>query len=102
MIEESKRNYTLTDAELAMFASNLVVFMNRDAAEFAAKGVDAAAIGRRGRIRQIYLALPLMEMTPAARDGTTCASQHRLPAVMKSMLEVLIYGNRQMGEPTGI
>ncbi len=34
----------MTDADLCMFASNLVVFMTRDSVEFAAKGVDAAAI----------------------------------------------------------
>ena len=44
MIEESTRTYTLSDAELAMFTSNLVVFMNRDSVEFDAKGIDAAAI----------------------------------------------------------
>ena len=44
MKEESKRDYTLTDAELCMFTSNLVVTMTRDATEFAAKGVDALAI----------------------------------------------------------
>jgi len=40
----SKRTYNMTDAELAMFTSNLIVFMTRDATEFAAKGVDALAI----------------------------------------------------------
>ncbi len=44
MIKESQRDYTLSDADLCMFTSNLVGFMTRDAAEFVPKGVDAAAI----------------------------------------------------------
>ena len=38
------RDYTLSDSELALFTSNLVVFMTRDTAEFAARGVVAADI----------------------------------------------------------
>ncbi len=39
-----KRVYMMKDSDLAMLASNLVVIMNRDAAEFAARGVNAADI----------------------------------------------------------
>ncbi len=38
------REYNMSSVELMMFASNLVGFMTRDAAEFALRGVDAAAI----------------------------------------------------------
>ncbi len=41
MKKVSIRNYTMSDAELCMFTSNLVGLMTRDATEFAAKGVDA-------------------------------------------------------------
>ena len=44
MIEESTRTYPMTDSDLAMFTSNLIVFMNRDSAEFVNMGVDAAEI----------------------------------------------------------
>ena len=43
-MKEINRDYNLTNAELCMLASNFVVFMNRDSTEFAARGVDAAAI----------------------------------------------------------
>ena len=36
--------YTMTDAELCMFTSNLAALMTRDGTEFAVKGVDAAVI----------------------------------------------------------
>lgn len=39
-----KKKFSLSYPDLAMFASNLVVSMNRDATEFAVRGVDAAAI----------------------------------------------------------
>ena len=58
MIEESIRDYHLTDAELAMFTSNLVVFMNRDSVEFAAKGVDAAAITALETLGNAFVVLP--------------------------------------------
>jgi hypothetical protein len=34
----------MSDAELCLFASNILVYMNRDSVEFAARGVDAIAI----------------------------------------------------------
>ena len=43
-IKPLDRDYHLSDSELALFTSNLVIFMTRDTAEFAARGVDAAAI----------------------------------------------------------
>ena len=43
MKRESERNYNMSDAELCMFTSNLVVLMGRDAVEFLAKWIDAAA-----------------------------------------------------------
>jgi hypothetical protein len=43
-IKELQRDFNLSDSELALYASNLVGFMTRDAAEFAARGVNAAAI----------------------------------------------------------
>ena len=38
------RKYTMSNYDLAQLASDFVVFMTRDATEFAARGVDAAAI----------------------------------------------------------
>src|SRR4030066_1664921 len=43
-MKEIKREYNMTNAELCMLASNFVVFMTRDATEFAARGVNTAAI----------------------------------------------------------
>jgi len=37
MIDTTKRNYTLTDADLGLFATNLTIPMTRDATEFTAK-----------------------------------------------------------------
>ena len=41
---ELKREYNMPNADLMMLASKLVFNMNRDSAEFAGRGVDAAAI----------------------------------------------------------
>lgn len=38
------RKYTMTNFDLAQLTSDFVVFMTRDATEFAARGVDGAAI----------------------------------------------------------
>ena len=43
-MEEIKREYSMSDAELMTFVSNLVQSMNRDAAKFAGYGVNAADI----------------------------------------------------------
>ncbi len=43
-VKESQREYRLTDSELCMFTSNLVLKMTRDSAEFALRGVDTADI----------------------------------------------------------
>ena len=43
-MKEITRDYNMSNAELCMLTSNFVVFMNRDASLFAARGVDAAAI----------------------------------------------------------
>jgi hypothetical protein len=43
-LNSNQRNYNLTDADLMMFASNLVQTINRDALQFADFGVDDAAI----------------------------------------------------------
>ncbi len=57
-IKPLNRNYTLSDSELALFASNLVAFMTRDSAEFAARGVDAAAITALGAKGDEFEAFP--------------------------------------------
>ncbi len=41
---KAKREYSLSDSELMIFASNLVGFMTRDAVQFAERGVTAAMI----------------------------------------------------------
>ncbi len=58
MIDTTKRNYTLTDADLGLFATNLTIPMTRDATEFAAKGVTAADITDLGTAASDFLALP--------------------------------------------
>jgi hypothetical protein len=44
MKQEAQRVYKMTDDDLCMFTSNLVQKMRRDAAEFPAKGIDAADV----------------------------------------------------------
>ena len=43
-MEEIVRNYNMSNADLCMFTSNLIVKMTRDSAEFAERGVDSIAI----------------------------------------------------------
>lgn len=43
-MKESVRSYSMSDAELCLLASNFIVYMTRDATEFAARGVDSIAI----------------------------------------------------------
>jgi len=44
MKKDAKRDYNMSDADLALFSSNLVVTMTRDQTEFAAKGIDLLTI----------------------------------------------------------
>jgi len=39
MKKDAMRTYSMSDADLALFSSNLVVTMTRDQTEFAAKGI---------------------------------------------------------------
>ncbi len=57
-IKPLNRDYNLSDAELVLFASDLVTFMTRDSAEFAARGVDAAAITALGVKEDQFEAFP--------------------------------------------
>ena len=43
-MEEVKRDYSMSDAELMLFVSDIIISMNRDESEFADYGVDAADI----------------------------------------------------------
>ncbi len=52
------RNYTMSDAALYMLASNLTLFMRRDAAEFAVRGVSAAAIDAFDALGKAFGAFP--------------------------------------------
>ena len=48
-------------ADLCVLASNFVVFMNRDVAQFAARGVNAAAITAFERMGNAFEILPTDE-----------------------------------------
>lgn len=53
----ARRNYILSDSELTMFASNLVITMTRDSVEMAAKGVtagDITALGAKGDELEVF------------------------------------------------
>jgi hypothetical protein len=43
-MDSVKRDYTLSDADLCMFTSNLVITMTRDQAQFTTRGVTAAMV----------------------------------------------------------
>jgi hypothetical protein len=57
-IKPLQREYNLTDSELALYASDLVTFMTRDATEFAARGVNAGAITALGDKEDEFEAFP--------------------------------------------
>ncbi len=64
-----EREYNMSNADLAMLASNFVVFMNRDSAEFAARGVDAAAITAFESLGNAFEVFPPDEYYQAAVSG---------------------------------
>ncbi len=64
-----QREYNMADADLAMLASNFVVFMNRDSVEFAARGVDAAAITAFETLGNAFEVFPPDEYYQAAVSG---------------------------------
>ena len=70
------RDYHISDSQLALFADSLVTFMTRDSAEFAARGVDAAAITALGAKEDEFEAFPsdedykgLMIIATQAKDA---------------------------------
>ena len=54
----TQRNYNMTDAELAMFTSNLVVFMTRDQSEFTLRGVTALMVTAMETLGNAFEILP--------------------------------------------
>ena len=57
MAAEARRNFNFADEVLTMFASNLVVTMNRDSVEMLAKGVtagDITALGAKGDELEVF------------------------------------------------
>lgn len=75
-----KRNYALSDSELALFADALVTFMTRDSVQFAARGVNAAAITALGDKENEFEAFPsdedykgLMMIATQAKDASRTA-----------------------------
>ena len=75
-----KRNYALSDSELALFADALVTFMTRDSVQFAARGVNAAAITALGDKENDFEAFPsdedykgLMMIATQAKDASRTA-----------------------------
>jgi len=57
-IKPLERDYHLSDSELALFASNLVTFITRDAVSFAERGIDALAITALGNKEDEFEAFP--------------------------------------------
>ncbi len=68
-MKEPLREYTMSNADLAMMASNFVVFMNRDAPLFAARGVDAADITAFEALGNAFEVFPPDEYYQAAVTG---------------------------------
>ena len=64
-----EREYNMSNADLAMLASNFVVFMNRDSANFAVRGVDAAAITAFEALGNAFEVFPPDEYYQAAISG---------------------------------
>ena len=64
-----EREYNMSNADLAMLASNFVVFMNRDSAKFAVRGVDAAAITAFEALGNAFEVFPPDEYYQAAISG---------------------------------
>lgn len=54
----AQRNYNMTDAELAVFTSNLVVFMTRDQTQFTTRGVTAAMVTALETLGNAFEILP--------------------------------------------
>ncbi len=68
-MKEERKEYMMSNADLAMMASNFVVFMNRDSAEFAARGVDAADITAFQALGNAFEVFPPDEYYQAAVSG---------------------------------
>jgi uncharacterized protein YutD len=68
-MKEVAREYTMSNADLCMLASNFIVFMTRDATEFAARAVDALAITAFETLGNAFEVFPPDEYYLAAVSG---------------------------------
>jgi len=68
-----QRYYNMSDADLMMLASKLVFNMTRDAAEFAARGVDAAAISAFEALGNAFEVFPTDEVYVGEIKDATAA-----------------------------
>ncbi len=77
-----KRKYHKSDAGLVLFAKALEGFMTRDAAEFAARGIDAADIAALAAKREAFEAYP----TDAEYRGLRTVAREDKSSVRKALL----------------
>ncbi|MCX6153732.1 MAG: hypothetical protein NT007_06200 [Candidatus Kapabacteria bacterium] len=74
-MNSSKRNYSMTDADLCMFTSNLVVTMTRDQTEFTARGITSTMVTALETLGNAFEVLPndvyyLADIMEAAENKT--------------------------------
>jgi len=70
---ELKKNFSMSFADLMMLASKLVFNMNRDSTEFAARGVDAAAITTFEALGNAFEVFPTDEVYVGEMKDATAA-----------------------------
>lgn len=66
---EIRTNYKMSNADLCMFTSNLITFMTRDSAEFAARGVDSTDITALETLSNAFEIFPPDEYYKSAVSG---------------------------------
>lgn len=99
--EEVQREYRLTDPELALFTSNLVSDMTRDAAEFNNFGVDSADISTLQSLGNQFEVFPSDEMLEGEAMVATDAKNEKIEQVKEEIRNMAVRVEMKWGENSG-
>ena len=86
---EVRRNYNMTDGELAMFTSNLCITLTRDVADLQKFGITTAVIAELKAIGDEFENLPIDDFYLGDAKDSTANKLEKMEAVKMFMKEML-------------
>ena len=98
---EVKRNYNMTDGELAMFTSNLCITLTRDVADLQKFGITTAVIAELKALGDEFENLPIDDFYLGDAKDSTANKLEKMEAVKMYMKEMALRVEMKWGQNSG-